>query len=161
KVDWVAPNANSYPISGYTVTLSPGGLTANTNNATFTKEMYPVDKGTQYMATVIATNALGNSPGATAGPVTATCTSVSTVLYAVDNCNVQYGGAAGVVDANLIVSKNTTSNSNLISFLKFNLGGISAWAKIESLKLNVKAFSINNGGGGAGHPSLEVWYSQD
>ena len=61
-VTWTAPNANGSPISGYRITASPGGRTASVPGSTTTGTVTGLTNGTSYTFTVVATNALGDSP---------------------------------------------------------------------------------------------------
>jgi hypothetical protein len=64
---WDVPVTNGgNAITGYTATLSPGGITktVSATTATFTG----LANGVDYTASVVATNARGNGPAATAGP---------------------------------------------------------------------------------------------
>jgi serine protease len=61
-VSWSAPTSNGgSAITGYTVTSSPGGLTATTTGAT-TATVSGLTNGTPYTFRVVATNAVGGSP---------------------------------------------------------------------------------------------------
>jgi hypothetical protein len=59
-VTWTAPDDGGSPITGYTVTSSPAGLTTTvtTTTATFSDAIV----GTDYTFTVVATNAVGDGP---------------------------------------------------------------------------------------------------
>jgi hypothetical protein len=64
-LSWTAPSNGGSPITGYTITASPGGATATTtgaNTATFTG----LTNGLGYTFTVTATNAIGTSPASAA-----------------------------------------------------------------------------------------------
>lgn len=74
-LSWAAPaNTGGIPITGYTVTASPGGATATTSTASAT--VTGLSNGTAYTFTVRATNAVGNSVASTASnavtPITVT-----------------------------------------------------------------------------------------
>ncbi len=59
-VQWTAPDANGSPLTGFTVTASPGGATCASVAAT-TCTVTGLDNGTAYTFTVTATNAAGDS----------------------------------------------------------------------------------------------------
>lgn len=61
-VNWKAPtDTGSSPLTGYTVTLAPGGATMTVAGTTATFEELPVDT---YIASVVANNAAGSSSAA-------------------------------------------------------------------------------------------------
>ncbi|WP_138732342.1 S8 family serine peptidase [Modestobacter excelsi] len=60
-VSWTAATANGSPVTGYTVTASPGGATATTTGAT-TATLTGLTNGTWYTLTVTATSAAGTGP---------------------------------------------------------------------------------------------------
>jgi uncharacterized protein (TIGR02145 family) len=59
SVAFTAPASNGSPITGYTVTSSPGGLTAT--GASSPRVVTGLINGTSYTFTVVATNSAGNS----------------------------------------------------------------------------------------------------
>jgi len=68
-VSWIAPaDTGGSPITGYTVTSSPGGFTASTTGAT-NATVAGLTNGTAYTFTAVATNAVG--PGNPSVPSTA------------------------------------------------------------------------------------------
>ncbi len=77
RLSWTAPtNTGGSPITGYTVTASPGGATASTTGATAV--IVPgLTNGTPYTFVVVATNAVGSS--APSGPSNAVTPGPSTV----------------------------------------------------------------------------------
>jgi hypothetical protein len=67
QVSWSAPGFNGgSPITQYTVTSSPGGITATVNGSTLTANVTGLTNGTTYTFTVTATNAVGTGPASSA-----------------------------------------------------------------------------------------------
>ncbi|MCR1781587.1 fibronectin type III domain-containing protein [Nocardioides carbamazepini] len=66
SVAWTAANGNGSPVTGYTVTASPGGATATVDGATTHASVTGLTNGTTYTFTVRATNAIGD--GAASDP---------------------------------------------------------------------------------------------
>lgn len=61
-VSWSPGPDNGSPITGYTVTASPGGVTTNLGAAATSTTIGGLTNGTAYTFTVRATNALGDGP---------------------------------------------------------------------------------------------------
>jgi hypothetical protein len=66
-VTWAAPDTGGSPITGYTVTVSPGGQTQSVAGAT-TLVFTGLSNGQSYTFTVFATNAVGNGPPSASSP---------------------------------------------------------------------------------------------
>ncbi len=70
-VSWSKPGTNGAPINGYTVTVTPGGISKAVSADATTTTITDLTNGTAYTFTVTATNAAGTSPASTASnPVT-------------------------------------------------------------------------------------------
>ena len=62
-VSWTAPTSNGgSPITGYTITSTPGAITKTVTGALTTGTVTGLTNGTAYTFTVVATNAAGTSP---------------------------------------------------------------------------------------------------
>src|SRR4029450_6675514 len=66
RVSWTVPGANGSPITGYTVTASPGGKAVTVAGDATTATITGLSNGTAYSFTVKATNAVGDSPASQA-----------------------------------------------------------------------------------------------
>jgi hypothetical protein len=86
-VGWTAPSNGGSAITGYTVTSSPGGLTANVG-ATTSATVTGLTNGTPYTFTVTATNAIGTGPASAAS-------SPVTPVSGIATSNSAEGGTAG------------------------------------------------------------------
>jgi len=114
SVSWSAPFDGGSPITSYTVTSSPGGLTATTAGATSTTVTGLTD-GVSYTFSVVATNAVGPSnPSSPSNSVTP--------IAGIVNTNSAEGGTAGVAV--------TTANSGGASGTAFTVVGKGSGASI-------------------------------
>jgi hypothetical protein len=70
-VSWTAPASDgSAPITSYTVTSNPDGITAQTGGSRRTASVTPLRNGIAYTFTVAATNRIGSTVSAPSAPVT-------------------------------------------------------------------------------------------
>ena len=65
-VSWTKPAGNGSPLTGYTITSTPDGITKTVPGDTTTTTMAGLTNGTTYTFTVTATNAIGDSPASEA-----------------------------------------------------------------------------------------------
>ncbi len=71
KVSWSAPNDSGTPITQYTVTATPGGLTATAPGSATSAVVMGLTNGSSYTFTVTATNAVNESvPSESSPPLT-------------------------------------------------------------------------------------------
>lgn len=61
-ISWRAPTDNGSPITGYTITINPGGTTATLAGTQTRTTIKGLTNGTSYTFTVTATNTVGASP---------------------------------------------------------------------------------------------------
>ena len=97
-VAWAAPlSSNGSPISAYTVTSSPGALTATTTGAT-SATVSGLTDGTSYTFTVTATNASGTGP-ASAASSAITASAAMTLLTLTASSDVLSAGQSATLTA--------------------------------------------------------------
>ena len=99
-VSWTIPiDDGGSPITGYTVTSSPGGREASVGAAETSATVSGLTNGVTYTFTVVATNAVGDSlPSEPSNPVTPEATVVSgEVLFVVGNAGSLSAGEAAVL----------------------------------------------------------------
>ena len=65
-VSWTAPNENNSPVTGYTITSAPGGVSKSVPADTTSTTIDGLTNGTTYTFTVTATNVVGVSPASNA-----------------------------------------------------------------------------------------------
>jgi hypothetical protein len=96
-VSWAAPaSTGGSPITGYTVTATPGGASCSTTGA-LSCTVSGLTNGTGYTFTVTATNAVGTGPGAQSPPITPQATFVPLTPSRIMNtrAGAKVGNAAG------------------------------------------------------------------
>jgi hypothetical protein len=64
-VSWTKPSANGSPITGYTITSTPGGITKTVEADQTSATISGLTNGTDYTFTVTATNTIGTSTAST------------------------------------------------------------------------------------------------
>lgn len=67
-VTWLPPDPAGLPITGYTVTVQPGGQTVTVGADTLRASIRGLNQHTRYTYTVVATNVIGDSAPARFGP---------------------------------------------------------------------------------------------
>ena len=88
-VSWTAPAANGSPITGYTVTSNPDGVTQLAPAGATSATVSGLTNGTAYTFTVVATNGVGP------GPASAPSAQVTPTAPASGLANTAEGGTAG------------------------------------------------------------------
>jgi hypothetical protein len=121
SVAFVAPVSNGgSAITGYTVTSSPGGLTAT--GASSPLIVTGLTNGTAYTFTVVANNAAGSSvASAASAAVTLFLCGTSTVTFTYKGTSVTYGTVSSAggkcwLDRNLGASRVATSSTDALSY---------------------------------------------
>ena len=123
---WTASTTRGSAITGYKVTLSPGGKTCQTPVFTLTCPIYGLSNGTSYTASVVALSALGNSaagtsasatpattPNAPSGP-SASFSNGNISISWIANSTYQNGGSA-ITGYNVYTSKDVKVCANISS----------------------------------------------
>ncbi len=70
EVQWVPAVDGGSPVTGYTITASPGAVTTTSAPGTTVAALTGLTNGTAYTISVVAANAVGAGPAGTAGPLT-------------------------------------------------------------------------------------------
>jgi hypothetical protein len=158
-VSWTAADAHGDPITGYTVTVSPGGKTVQVAGNQTTTTIGGLTKGTMYSAVVTATNAFGTGPGASSNMITFTCSNNVYNICSVDSTVVQYGAPPlDVPQSQLEATRDLRAGTDqdLRGWVKYSLALVPAWAQVTSMTVYVKQATTSGGTS----PVLELMYSQ-
>jgi hypothetical protein len=136
-VEWEGPASGGSPITGYTVTSSPGGFTAAAGPSDRSAVVSNLENGTPYTFTVTATSAAGtSSPSLASGPVTPAgvpgAPSIGTAAAGFELAMVTWSAPASD-GGSPIVGYNVTSTP----------GGITAEADAEATGATI--FGLQNG----------------
>lgn len=119
-VAWTAPaSENGSPITGYTVTSNPGGVSVTTTgalNATVTG----LTNGTSYTFTVTATNAIGEGPASAASNAVVPA-SVRGAPTAASATSAASGASAGAAAKGLMVG---LGGRAIVLAVKLGIGGL-------------------------------------
>lgn len=113
QLSWVAAASNGFPVTGYTVTASPGGATRTVGGTTTSLTFTGLTNGTAYTFTVTATNATGigpvSLPSAAVTPAIAPAAPTAVVGVAADK-SVQVSWTAAVNNGAPVTSYTITAN---------------------------------------------------
>lgn len=148
SVAFVPGASNGSPITNYTVTSSPGGITASGTSSPIV--VSGLTNGTAYTFTVVATSALGNSVASSAS---AAVTPVPPVPGVITKFAVKPGNASVLVSWEAPSSGGPVASYVLQRITTF--GSPSTWTDVitlpsTTLSHNVTGLENGTGGGGSG-----------
>jgi GH25 family lysozyme M1 (1,4-beta-N-acetylmuramidase) len=122
KVSWLPGDTGTSPITGYTITASPGGAVQTVGGTTFSATFKGLSTKTAYTFTVAAANSIGT--GASSKPTTPVTPTIPTVLSAQLPSSVVYGNPlplqvtltrrdnkAGLADQKVLVFRRTSTSA--------------------------------------------------
>jgi Fibronectin type III domain/Pentapeptide repeats (8 copies) len=154
-VTWDAAADHGYPVSNYTVVLSPGGASQTVPGNVLTATLTLLTNLTTYTATVTANNSFGPGPGGMSNAAQFNCAAFTYPnIVASDSASVEYGSLMQTLPEPTIYGFRG-DNSDLRGWAKFPLGTVKTWAKVTAITLEMKVKSQ----GGSPAPVLEAWYS--
>ena len=153
SVTWSAPASDGgSPISAYTASASPGGLTCTTSGA-LGCTVSGLTNGTSYTFTVSATNAIGTGPAsAPSNAVTPTAGPAPTLTF-IPTADAYVSSGAKTTNFGTDPTLQVGSSPQLHSYLQFDVEGLTGSIAKATLRLYV----TTGGSGASVHSTSTAW----